>query len=81
MIDDMNLQEFQGAVLNEVTVGVGSLAFIFSKNVNVVVQCEFVLTGGGHVRVTTRCVGIVLLPTYFRHSSKGAIRKPASECL
>lgn len=51
MIDDMNLQEFQGAILNGVTVGVGSLVFNFSKNVNIVVQCEFVLTGGGHVRV------------------------------
>ena len=45
-IDDMNLREFQGAFLNGITVGKGSLVFIFSNGAQIVVQCAFEFTNG-----------------------------------
>lgn len=51
MTDDMNLQEFQGGILNGITVGWGSLVFIFSSDVQIMAQCVFELTSSEGVKV------------------------------
>lgn len=49
MIEIQNLDEFNGSILLGITVGVGSLVFGFSTNVQLIVQCRFELITKEHV--------------------------------